>query len=361
MTFVTARSRARRCVIPKGHAAAIPPAGQVAVFRALPGLGDFLCVVPALRAIKAGRPGAHVTYVGLEASRALAERYRSYVDDFVAFPGFPGLPERRPDVAALPAFLAGMQARRFDLAINFHGSGGITNPLIALFAARRIAAYHRPGEWCPDASLSLPYRDGAAEVRRWLRLTAVLGLPSDDERLELAPAAGGAVQSLDALVGVPDPIVVVHPGAAGPSRRWPARHFAEVADVLLAAGASVVLTGSDSERAVTRAVRSAIRRPGTVVDLAGSTDLDDLAALLRRATLLVSNDTGVSHLAAALRTPSVVVFVDSELERWAPLDRTLHRPLPADPAKVIAEAARAFRAHRSRRRPTPSGDTTRAA
>ena len=99
----------------------------------------------------------------------------------------------------------------------------------------------------------------------------------------------------------------------------------------------MVLTGSEGEKPVTGAVAQAMKRPA--LDLAGRTSLGALGALLQSARLLVSNDTGVSHLAAALRLPSVILFDASQVERWAPLDRRRHRPalLPAEPAVVLRE------------------------
>jgi ADP-heptose:LPS heptosyltransferase len=66
------------------------------------------------------------------------------------------------------------------------------------------------------------------------------------------------------------------------------------------------------------------------IDLSGRTSLDELAAIIRGAALVVCNDTGTSHLADALRTPSVVLFNDSEVDRWAPLDARLHRRVVPD-------------------------------
>jgi ADP-heptose:LPS heptosyltransferase len=115
---------------------------------------------------------------------------------------------------------------------------------------------------------------------------------------------------------------IVHAGAQLPSRRWPAERFAAVADALVGEGCDVLLTGSAGEAALLQQVQRAMRRPAR--SLAGATSLGVLGALVERAALVVCNDTGVSHVAAALRTPSVVVASGSDVERWAPQYRARH-------------------------------------
>jgi ADP-heptose:LPS heptosyltransferase len=124
--------------------------------------------------------------------------------------------------------------------------------------------------------------------------------------------------------------VCVHAGARLPSRRWPAPRFAQVADSLAAQGWQVILTGTAQERAVAGQVLD--HMTASALDLTGRTTVGALALLVSRAGLLVSNDTALSHLAAATGTPSVIVCSGADPTRWAPLDHRLHRVLAAPAA-----------------------------
>jgi ADP-heptose:LPS heptosyltransferase len=320
----------------------LPPPRRVVVFRALQ-LGDMLCAVPALRALRAALPGSEVVLVGLPWAREFARRFGHLVDGFREFPGYPGLPEVPCAARRVPAFLAGLQAEGFDLAVQLHGSGVVSNPLVALFGARRVAGFYVPGQFCPDPETFLPYPDAGLEVRRLLKLTTFLGAPPAGEGLEF-PLFEEDYRALSAIGGAdslrPGAYVCVHPGASVPQRRWPAGRFAAVARALAGRGLGVVLTGTAGEAHLTAEVARAL--PGGALDLAGRTGLGALGALLRGARLLVCNDTGVSHLAAALRLPSVVISTGSNPERWAPADGRLHRvlahPRGVSPAEVIARA-----------------------
>jgi ADP-heptose:LPS heptosyltransferase len=310
------------------------PATSIAVFRALQ-LGDLLCAIPALRAIRNANPGARITLIGLPWARDFVHRI-PYVDDFLAFPGFPGLPERVPDLPRVPYFLAKAQARQFDLAIQLHGSGRLTNPLVALLGARQMAGFFTPGEWRPDNGDFLAWPEGLPEIRRLLALTEHLGYPSCGEALELPilPEERRAFLDLRARLPVSRRgYVCVHPGARLATRRWLPERFALVADRLALEGFSVILTGSASEAALVADIRQHMAT--TAIDLAGHTTLGTLAALVAGAELVVCNDTGMSHIADAVGTSSVVVCSGSDPERWQPLNhqqhRTLWHPVPCRP------------------------------
>lgn len=298
---------------------------RVAVLRALQ-LGDLLCAVPALRALRGALPKAHITLVGLAWAREFVDRFDHYLDDFLELPGFPGLPEREFDSAGFVDFLASAHERHFDLAIQLHGSGSFVNPLTVMLGARHNAGYYLPGDYCPDPERFLPYPEDVPEVRRHLALMEFLGAPSLGEALDF-PVREADRQSLarldDAGCLRRGEYVCIHAGARYPSRRWGAERFAAVADRLDELGLRVVITGSRWESELAAAVAGAMRRPS--INLAGRTTLGSLAALLDGARLVVSNDTGISHVAAGVHVPSVVVVTGSDPKRWAPLDRRRHR------------------------------------
>lgn len=300
---------------------------RVAVFRALH-FGDLLCAVPALRAIRAALPHAQITLVGLPWAAEFATRFRHYIDDFLAFPGALGLPERTASAAETETFLRAAQARRFDVALQLHGSGRHSNAVVAAMGARVCAGFCEASAANPDSRRFLPYPEPAPEIRRLLQLTEFLGVPSQGEELEfpIRAAEWREAAALRASYGLhPGTYVCIHPGARAPARRWSPERFAHVADYLAARGLQVVLTGVQDEAPLTAAMSRAMQ--SACIDLAGQAAGGLLAALLTGAKLLVCNDTGVSHMAAALKVASVVIFTGSSPERWAPLDTERHRPV----------------------------------
>ena len=323
-------------------------ADRVVIVRALRGLGDFLCATPALRAIRRAFPSAEISLLGLTSTRGLIQRYGHLVDELLVFPGFPGIPEEPVDVTRLPRFFAAAQARRFDLALQMHGNGSLMNPFTVMLGAAASAGFYVAGAYCPDPVRFLPLTEDEHEVRRWLRLLGHLGVPSQGENLEfrLGPADWRNLAQLpESAALLHGGHVVLHPGAADPARRWLPAHFAAVGDHLAANGFSIVITGAADEARIAAEVARQMRAP--VLNLAGRTELGALAAMLSRARLLITNDTGISHLAAALRVPSVVIFLASDPQRWAPLDQGLHRivgaaglePDDVAPGQVLKAAA----------------------
>jgi len=310
--------------------ALFPTPNRVAIFRALQ-LGDMLCAVPALRALRAAWPQAHITLIGLPWALSFVDRFASLIDELVVFPGACGFPEQAETDAGLPSFFAAMRERRFNLAIQMHGSGGPANAIVKHMGADACAGFRQPHEASEPGFIPWPNR--MPEPHRYLALVHALGLRSADDSLWLPLTEHDCDEYARLLTQhriESERLVLIHPGAQWPSRRWPASRFAQVADGLGAHGWQIAITGIASEVPITTAVLRAMTTPA--LHLAGATSLGGLAALVAHAQLVVCNDTGISHVAAAMRTRSTVIASGSDTRRWAPLDHDRHRLIADYPA-----------------------------
>jgi ADP-heptose:LPS heptosyltransferase len=301
-------------------------APRIAIFRALQ-LGDMLCCVPGLRTLRQHYLTAHIALVGLPWAQSFVDRYAHLLDELIVFPGAVGFPEQRETDEYLPAFSEHMRARRFDLALQLHGSGGVANEIVGQWGALITAGFRQPEE-VARPGVFVPWPDDLPEPARYDALMQALGCAASDLRLEI-PLTAQDLRECDSLMQAcgldTGRLILVHAGAQLPSRRWPVERFAQVASVLCDAGWQIAITGSSGEAALTSSLAAMI---GTrAIDLTGRTSLGALAALVARARLIVCNDTGLSHVAAAMQTPSVVIASGSDTHRWAPLDRERHRVL----------------------------------
>jgi ADP-heptose:LPS heptosyltransferase len=289
---------------------------RIVVLRDL-GLGDLLTGVPALRGLRRSFPSAHLSLVAPTAVADVA-LLSGAVDSVVS-----SVPDRP------------------DLAIDLHGRGPQSTRRLLRSRPGSLIAFCHPEV---AATRGMPrWTASEHEVARWCRLLASCGVPADPADLLLPRPA----------VSSPCPgAVVIHPGAAFPARRWPAARWAAVtralasdappADVAAAgvaaagvplAGVSpagrrrpVVVTGTEGERALALDVAAAAGLPLDNV-LAGRTSLLELASLVAHASLVLSGDTGIAHLAAAYATPSVTLMGPVPPRLWGLPRRPWHRVL----------------------------------
>jgi ADP-heptose:LPS heptosyltransferase len=309
-----------------------PGVRRVALVRLRVGLGDLLCSVPAVRRLRHARPDLHLTMITWPEMADVVAR-TGEVDELLPFPGADGIPERPPDPEGWAPFVAAAHDRGFDLALQVYGDRPAANRVTASLGARLVGGFSPTG-WEPpaaDRALHLRYPVHLHEAERHLRLFEHLGLPAGGPpRMSFPITAADEAEHAATLArhGLRSGhYAVLHPGASSPTRRWPAARFAAVGDALAGDGLAVVVTGVPGERDVSAAVSAAMRAPA--VDLTGATGLGGLAALLRDAAVLVGNDTGSAHVAAAVGAASVTVFLPGDPVRWAhPGAR--HRAVAAD-------------------------------
>ncbi|WDF54608.1 glycosyltransferase family 9 protein [Mucilaginibacter sp. KACC 22063] len=298
---------------------------KIGIFRVLQ-LGDMLCTIPAIRALKHAYPNASITLIGLPWAKSFTERFDVYFDNFIHFPGFPGLPEQAFDATQFAEFLPSIQNEQFDLVIQMQGNGTLVNPMMELFGARHVAGFSTEGHYKPDNGLFMLYPDYGSEIERHILLMEHLGIPAQGTELEF-PLTDQDMNDLDnaGLEIDPGNYVCVHPGSRGAWRQWPVNYFATLADYCIEQGYKAVITGTKDEAEIVDAVISHMRYEP--INACGKTTMGAMGVLIKNAAMLISNCTGVSHIAAAFKTPSVVISMDGEPQRWGPMDKRMHRTI----------------------------------
>jgi lipopolysaccharide heptosyltransferase II len=302
-------------------------------------VGDVLMTTPAMRALK--KNGSHVTLLTSPAGATVGEMIPE-VDEVIVYeaPWMKATPTRT-DSASDAEIIARLAAGSYDAAVIFTVYS--QNPLPTAFLChlagipRRLAhcrenPYQLLTDWVPEKEPELLLRH---EVRRQLDLVAAVGHRPGDERLSLEPPEDGRqlVAELLKSEDITDaPWAVLHPGATAPSRRYRPAAFARVAHGLLERGWRLAVTGAAEERPLADQIRSglAVEAGSRLLDLTGRLDLGALAALLERAPLLISNNTGPVHMAAAVGTPVVDLYALTNPQHtpWAVPNRVLSYDVP---------------------------------
>lgn len=290
-------------------------------------LGDAVMGLPALQALRAAFPDAHLA-VAARPSVAAVYAMTPGVAQVIALESRAGLSAVKPwrrDAARL-------EAERFDLAVlqpNSFLSAWIAAQ--AKIPERWGFATDLRGRWLTRA-FSRP-APGLHQADYYLALTAAAGLPPTPRVAHLVPPPV-AVDAAATLVPA-RPFVVLAPGAAyGRAKQWPPARYAELAHHLWRQrGIAAVVIGAGADRQAGQELREALTAlPGgsdtaaSLVDLIGRTDLPTLAAVLARAHAVIANDSGAMHLAGAVGAPVVAVFGPTNEHQTAPLTASVDAP-----------------------------------
>lgn len=306
----------------RGAGAPEPGVERIAVLRAN-ALGDFLFALPALDALRRAYPSAEIVLLGRDWHASFLDGRPSPVDRAVPVPPYDGVCHAggSEDPDRVDAFFASMERERFDLAFQLHGGGRNSNPFVQRLGARLTVGTRTPDAVALDRWI--PYVYYQHETIRLLEVVALAGAHPVTLEPVLAVTPADMAEA-DAVLPDAGALVALHPGATDPRRRWPPEKFAAVGDALGAAGADVVVTGTGDEAGLVRDVVGAM--DVEAADLAGALGTGGLAALLSRCHVVVSNDTGPLHLAAAVGAATVGIYWCGNMINAGPLTRARHRP-----------------------------------
>lgn len=278
-------------------------------------MGDLIMTTPAMRALKETFPQARLSLLTSPAG-AIISGLIPEVDETIVYKApwmkLNELLESRDDRRMIE-YLRGFH---FDAAVIFtvYSQSPLPAALLCYLAEIPLRLAHcreNPYEllshWIPEKEPSLERH----EVRRQLDLVAAIGAETEQEQLGLSvpDAAYRSISRRLKRLNVDDGrlLAVVHPGASAPSRRYPAESYGRALSILLNRWSlDVIFTGLPSEVELIRSIQKII--PFPTHSLAGELDCEELAALIDSANVLISNNTGPAHIAAATNTPLVDLY-----------------------------------------------------
>jgi heptosyltransferase-2 len=292
---------------------------------------------PALRALRRAHPAAEIAVLGLPQNGALLRD----IDSFDAF-----IPLRGRGFGAALESVRALRARRFDWAVILPDSHRTALEAFCAGIPRRAGYARDPLRRALITHALEPPRENGRRapfsmIERYLRITRLLGCPDAGRTLDLMvdpEAERRAAQTLTASgVGPEQPILLVTPGASyGASKLWPTRHYASACEAIaLRFGLVPVLAPGPNADEITIAREIATRLKACRVVLIGRPgSLEDLKALVARARLVLTNDTGPRHVAVALDRPVVVLMGPTDPRHTAHLlerQRVLREDVPCSP------------------------------
>ena len=296
----------------------------------LDSIGDVLMTTPAIRACKESF-GCRVTLLTSTAGAAAA-RHVPEIDEVVTFAA-PWMKVATPDPEE--ALVPELARRRFDAAAIFtvYSQSALPAAYLCYRAAipRRLAhcrenPYHLLTDWQADPEPASGIRH---EVQRQLDLVAAVGARTANERLSFTIPVAAREHARRFLDGLHGPAVVVHVGASAASRRYPPEQYAKAVDLLIGeTGCNAIFTGDAGEEALVRSVQEAMSHASH--SLVARLELAELAALIAEADLLISNNTGPAHIAAAVDTPVVDLYALTNPQHtpWRVKSRVLFHDVP---------------------------------
>ena len=310
---------------------------RVLVVR-LRSIGDTVLATPSLIALRRFLPDAKIDVL-------LEDWVAPVLDGFEAVdrvvPIGKGTLERIKTARAL-------RKTRYDAVFDLHG--GTTASLIV----RATGARHRVGYshyryssfYTELLSSSADFWKQAVthSAEQQLALVGFAGVPVEDRPRTSLAVTDAALASIENRLNIENSsFTLLHPSAAFATKQWPAENFARVSEYLAARGIKRVAIAAKHERAVLDRLAAASRVPVLTFD---DLTLPEITALASKAKLFIGNDSGIAHIAAAVNTPSVVIFGSSNRDHWrpwtdAPNEIVFHplecQPCPGYECKVFGE------------------------
>jgi lipopolysaccharide heptosyltransferase I len=286
-------------------------------------MGDVVQALPVLTALKETHPRAHVSWLVAKAFAGILDGHPR-LDEIIVFDRkrFGRFTFSVTVATEFVRFMEDLRRRRFTTVIDLQGLFRSGLLALATGAPARVG-FRGARELAPlfyTAEVG-PGRQAVHAVDRYMALARRIGLaePEARDHLPILPEARAAIRErlADASLGAGEAFLAVCAHARWPTKQWPPERFAAVMERLRKArGVRSVLVGSPDAAENARTIAQAMAEPP--IDLTGSTTLKELAAVLGEARVLLTNDSGPMHVAAAVGRPVVAIFGPTNPKRTGP-------------------------------------------
>ncbi|MFV0388177.1 MAG: glycosyltransferase family 9 protein [Pyrinomonadaceae bacterium] len=275
-------------------------------------IGDTVLSTPTLIALRKSFPNARIDVL-------LEDWVAPVLSDFDAINSVVSVKNSLKD-KILKAFL--IRRRKYDLAINLHG--GSTSTLLTRATGAKIRVGYQEHRYSTlythpvHSSAEFWGRVPTHSAEQQMALAGSIGAEVSSEiksRLTLNKRAEESILDKLGITLNNKPLALIHPVAAFETKQWYAGGFSAVVDFLWESGFQVILVGTPNEASVLKKVKVASHSELTI--LTGLT-LPEITALAAHSKVFIGNDSGIAHIAAAVGTPSVVIFGSSNRNHWYP-------------------------------------------
>jgi len=301
-------------------------------------IGDTILTIPFLRNLRRAEPEAHIAWMVAPGSSDVVKDI-PYVDELIYWDPVTIHADSRGAHRTLSAkltFIKELRAQRFDKVYVLKRS--LSSGLLAwLSGAPKRIGFDTEGRGLL-LTTRVPYRHDRHEVENFLAVLKADGVAVVDDHLELWTSPGEEAKVARVLaeagIGASERIVAIHPFSAVVERGWPLVNFAELAARLAEKGYRPVILGGPGDKDRFQNVSHLFPKQG--IDLVGTLTIRETAALLKKASLFVGNDSGIMHVAAATGVPLVAIFgPQSPLKfgPWSSKARVIYKNFPCSPCR----------------------------
>lgn len=301
----------------------LPNSGEEKRFLILSttGLGDTLWGTPAIRALRKCFPTSYIGVITSPIGKALLQHNRRIDELIVA---------SDPLLPSLLSLYHKLKSKKISHVLCFHTSQRPMLPLASVIGAQEVIGTYGINKGLDFLLTQSLDNRSIHEIQRRLQIVGRVGAQTLDSSMELflSPEEESQADKFLSSFHLPSylPLIALHPGAKDGFKQWPASHFIELGNRLAQnLGSGIIVTGTPAEKILVESIASQIKGAIAATDL----PLLATAALIKRMTLMIANDTGPMHLAFALKTPTIGLF--------SPTNPLLCGPYFVDAARALAK------------------------